>query len=97
MGQPGPTGSNAGTAGALKAILETSQIIERIQSALPQADVVAEGSGCNFSVRIRCPSFVGQSRVARQQKIYKLFSDELASGALHSLSITAEPMEGADV
>ncbi len=42
----------------------------------------------HFSVEIVAEAFVGESRVARQRRIYALLADEFAAG-LHALSIRA--------
>ena len=62
---------------------------QRILEAYPDAVVDTQGEGCSFEVYVITDAFAGQMPVKRQQAVLKLFSPELASGALHALSVTA--------
>ncbi len=46
-----------------------------------------QGEGCNFQVVAVGEAFEGLSPVKRQQLIYSALSEEIASGALHAVSI----------
>ncbi len=49
-----------------------------------------DGSGeSHFRVAIVSSAFAGKSRVERQRMVYALLADELGSGALHALSVSA--------
>ena len=45
------------------------------------------GGETHFAVTIASPSFIGQSRVARQRLVYDTLADELAT-RVHALSLT---------
>ena len=45
------------------------------------------GGETHFAVTIASPSFIGQSRVARQRLVYDILADELAT-RVHALSLT---------
>ena len=73
--------------------MTADEIVSRIRSAYPDAQVEPEGADCNFAVRIVSSAFEGQSLIQRQKPILALFRDEIASGALHALSVTARTPE----
>lgn len=70
--------------------MNSEDIVNRIQAAYPDAIVETDGADCNFSVRIVSQAFDGLNPIQRQRPVMALFSDEIASGALHALSITAK-------
>ncbi len=69
--------------------LTSAQIKQRVTAALPDAAVYIAGQDCSFSLRIVSEAFAGQSKLARQQQLLGLFGDELRSGIIHALSISA--------
>lgn len=69
--------------------MDPQQIIDRIRTAYPDAVVEPEGADCNFSVKVVSDVFEGQNPLQRQRPILALFKDDIASGALHALSIVA--------
>lgn len=70
--------------------MNPEEIIQRIRSAYPDAVVEPEGADCNFSVKIVSAAFEGKNPLQRQRPVMALFKDEISSGALHALSITAK-------
>lgn len=62
----------------VKALLE-----ERIDNC----DFHIQGEGCNFQVTAISERFAGLTPVKRQQLIYGALGEEIASGALHAISI----------
>lgn len=62
-------------------------IIERITAALPDAEVLPEGEGCQFKITVISTAFAGKTRLAQHQMINKLLADWLASGALHAITL----------
>lgn len=65
-----------------------------IQEALPDAMVIVEGDGQHFQAIIVSEQFAQQSRVQRQQVVYKALGDSFQSGALHALNMkTYTPQE----
>ena len=54
-----------------------------------------EGGETHFRVRIVAAAFAGESRVARQRRVYRILSDEMAE-RVHALSLaTLTPEEAA--
>jgi len=70
--------------------MDAQEILDRIQTAFPDAEVQTEGADCNFSVTIVSSAFEGKNPLQRQRPVMDLFREEIASGALHALSITAK-------
>lgn len=70
--------------------MTAEQVRQRVQEKWPEAVVQAEGEGCNFTLSVRRAEFATLSRVQRQKLVYSLFSAEIASGAIHALTIRAE-------
>jgi len=70
--------------------MKSEEIKNRILDAIPDAKVSTEGADCNFSVTVVSPSFEGKNPLQRQRPIMALFNEEITSGALHALSVTAK-------
>lgn len=67
--------------------METSEIQQAIETAIPEATVYLEGEGCNFSAIVVSEEFQGLPLVKRQQKVLEPVTPWLASGALHAFSV----------
>lgn len=70
--------------------MQEREIIERILELHPDAEIEVAGADCNFAVRVVVDAFAGMPTLQRQRPILALFKDEIRSGALHALSITAQ-------
>lgn len=70
--------------------MTADDIVQRIQSAYPDAQVVTNGADCSFSVTVTSSAFAGLSLIKRQQPVLALFRDEIRSGELHALSVKAQ-------
>jgi len=69
--------------------MKPEEIVQRIQAEYPDAIVETEGADCNFAVRIISAAFEGMNPIQRQRPVMALFREDITSGALHALSITA--------
>ena len=70
--------------------MQMEEVIERIRKAVPQAsEIEVDGADCDFTAIVLCESFAGQSLVKRQQQVLAQFSDVLAAGDLHALTVKA--------
>lgn len=69
--------------------MQAEEIVRRIQAQYPDARVETDGADCNFSVTVVSDAFAGKSPLQRQRPILALFKDDITSGALHALSVTA--------
>ena len=70
--------------------MNPEEIVQRIQAEYPDAVVETDGADCNFSVTIVSQAFDGLNPIQRQRPVMALFKEDISSGALHALSITAK-------
>jgi BolA protein len=70
--------------------MNPQDIVNRIQAEYPDAIVETDGADCNFSVLVVSQAFEGKNPLQRQRPIMALFKEDITSGALHALSITAK-------
>jgi len=79
----------------LKAALQPTQLRVIDESHLHEGHVGARPGGeTHFRVEVVASAFAGQSRVARQRRVYAILADELA-GPVHALSVSARTPEEA--
>ncbi|MCI0508548.1 acid stress-induced BolA-like protein IbaG/YrbA [Chromohalobacter marismortui] len=67
--------------------MQPSDVKALLESRIEDCQFYIQGEGCNFQVVAVGDVFDGLSPVKRQQMIYSALSDEIASGALHAISI----------
>ncbi|MCL7928900.1 BolA family protein [Halomonas llamarensis] len=67
--------------------MQPSEVKALLESRLDGYQFHIQGEGCNFQVVAVGEAFEGLSPVKRQQLVYAALSDEIASGALHAISI----------
>jgi len=67
--------------------MQPSDVKALLESRIDDCQFHIQGEGCNFQVVAVGDVFDGLSPVKRQQMIYSALSDEIASGALHAISI----------
>ena len=70
--------------------MQPGEIESILQAALPLDEVYAKGDdGSHFEVIAVGELFAGMSRVKKQQAVYAPLMDQIASNAIHALSIKA--------
>jgi len=67
--------------------MQPSDVKALLEARIDGCEFFIQGEGCNFQVIAVGDVFDGLSPVKRQQLIYSALSDEIASGALHAVSI----------
>ncbi|TFH88065.1 BolA family transcriptional regulator [Billgrantia azerbaijanica] len=67
--------------------MQPSDVKALLESRIDGCDFYIQGEGCNFQVIAVGEVFGGLSPVKRQQLIYSALGDEIASGAVHAVSI----------
>ncbi|WP_163560175.1 BolA family protein [Halomonas sp. NO4] len=67
--------------------MQPSDVKALLETRIEGCDFHIQGEGCNFQVIAVGEVFDGLSPVKRQQLIYSALSDEIASGAVHAVSI----------
>ena len=65
-----------------------------IAQGLPCEHLAVDGDGAHFEALIVSAAFEGQSRIQRQQAVYKALGGRMESGEIHALSMrTLTPAE----
>ena len=76
--------------------MNAEQIQQLIQNQMPDAIVSVNGNEGKFTAEVISESFAGLPLIKRHKQVYAGVQDEIASGALHALSIVAKtPQEAA--
>ncbi len=92
----GLVGSSVCAGAILLGVPNADQLKERIEAALPGAQVHVEdltGGGDHFRAEVVSGQFDGLSRIEQHQLVYGVFGEEVG-GAIHALSIkTSTPGE----
>lgn len=69
--------------------MNADDLITFLQQHYPAAFIQAANQGNKFDVRVVDASFEGKRLVQRQQAIYALVNEKIASGDIHALNIQA--------
>ena len=69
--------------------MKEEELIQRLAGRYPDAEIRVTGADCNFEVQVVSEAFAGLNTLQRQRPILQLFKEELASGALHALTVRA--------
>lgn len=73
--------------------MNENELTTRILTKYPDAIIDISGEDCSFELYIISEAFAGKRSLLRQQSILSLFSQELASGKLHALSLIIKTPE----
>ena len=69
--------------------MEMPFFAKMIEEGIPDSRATVTGDGGKFEALVVSEAFEGRSAVQRHQMVYRVFSEQLASGAIHALSIKA--------
>lgn len=69
--------------------MNTEMIKEKLEQALTLDECIVKGENGTFQVIAVSDMFIDMSRVKKQQAIYEHLSEEIASNAIHALTIKA--------
>jgi acid stress-induced BolA-like protein IbaG/YrbA len=67
--------------------MQAEEVKRIVESQIQNSEVVTAGEGCNFEITVISPVFLGLSPVKKQQMVYGCLSEQIASGAIHALTI----------
>ena len=67
--------------------MDADQIQAILVNELPECQITVEGSAGKFLVSAVGDIFAGLNSVKRQQTIYKILSQHIASGAIHAVTM----------
>lgn len=68
-------------------MISPQQVETMIQNKLPNAEVKVVGDGEHFEAIVISPDFTGKTRVKQHQMVYATLQAEMASEAIHALSL----------
>ncbi len=69
--------------------MDTRDLARKIEATIDGAQATVTGDGSKFEAVVISEAFAGLSQVKKHQMVYRVFSAELASGAMHALSSKA--------
>ena len=67
--------------------MQPSEVEQLIKNGIPDAKILVDGEGCNFSVVVVSDKFKEKSLVKKQQLVLSTVKDKIASGELHAMSV----------
>lgn len=67
--------------------MDARDIQARLETAFPRGEILVEGEGDRFGLRIVDAAFEGLNRVRRQQAVYAALGDAITGGAVHAVSM----------
>jgi len=67
--------------------MSTTEIARLLNAALADASVEVHGGEGKYQVQVISSIFAGLNRVKRQQVIYRVLNDHIASGAIHAVNM----------
>jgi acid stress-induced BolA-like protein IbaG/YrbA len=74
--------------------MHPDQIKELIHAGMTCEHLALDGDGQHFAAIVVSAEFAGMNRVQRQQHVYRILTEKLASGELHAISFkTLTPEE----
>lgn len=69
--------------------MQAVEVKQLVESQLEGCEVITSGEGCDFQITVVGPLFEGLSPVKKQQLVYGALTDQIASGAIHAVTIKA--------
>lgn len=67
--------------------MQLDEIKALIETGLPGSQALVGGDGYHYQVTVTWEQFNGMSQVKRQQQVYGCLQANIASGALHAISM----------
>jgi len=67
--------------------VDAEKIEQLLNTELPQCDIAVAGGDGKFQVTAVGNLFDGLNAVKRQQRIYQILNEHIASGAIHAVSM----------
>ena len=67
--------------------MDATKIEDLLKVALPGTEVAVQGEGGKYLVSATGTIFEGLNAVKRQQTIYKILNEHIASGAIHAVTM----------
>ena len=68
------------------------EVIEKIKSTIPDAQVEINGEDCNLSVIVSSAEFAGKTPIQCHRMVNEAVKEDIMSGRLHALSIKTKAL-----
>lgn len=68
--------------------MQATEVKALLEEHMPDAQVLVEGEGCDFSLTVISDQFQGALPVKRQQLVYQHLGELIASGSIHAVTMT---------
>ncbi|MCP8900181.1 BolA family protein [Gilvimarinus xylanilyticus] len=76
--------------------MQAEQIQALVESAIADSQAQVQIEGNHVHLRVVSPAFAGQSPVKKQQMVYAVLNDKIATGEIHAVHMqTLTPEEAA--
>lgn len=75
--------------------MSTAEIARLLTAAIADASIDVQGGEGKYQVQVVSSIFAGLNRVKRQQLIYRVLNDHIASGAIHAVNMNLKTPEEA--
>jgi acid stress-induced BolA-like protein IbaG/YrbA len=73
----------------------TTEIARLLTASIADASIDVQGGEGKYQVQVVSNVFAGLNRVKRQQLIYRVLNDHIASGAIHAVNMNLKTPEEA--
>ncbi len=67
--------------------MQVEEVQKQVTDVIPGATVLVDGADCSFSLTVVSDSFEGLSLLKKQQKVMAIFKEQIASGAMHAITV----------
>lgn len=67
--------------------MNPNDLIQRIQQAIPDAEIIPSGEGCSFNLTVISASFAGEPLIKRHRRVMAPLNELIASGTLHAVTL----------
>jgi len=67
--------------------MQADEVKQILEQQLEGCTAYTEGEGCDFQVTVVGEVFAGLSPVKKQQLVYGCLNEQIASGAIHAVTI----------
>ena len=80
-------------------MMRLNMTVDKVKALLAaefsNAEIDVDGEGAKYSVAIVSDVFAGKRAVARQQMVYSVLNDHIASGEIHAVTMSLKTSEEA--
>lgn len=73
--------------------MDCDEIASLLRADLPDCEIEVSGGGGKFTIAAVGSAFAGLNAVKRQQMVYAILGDHIASGAIHAVSMNLKTPE----